>query len=60
MLIRIILNKCHKFKSFLYGNARFAENEGRTVIEIEVKPKVKKVRVVKPKRLLIVENDETA
>ena len=34
-----MLNKCHKFKSFVYGNARFAENEGKTVIEIEVKPK---------------------
>jgi hypothetical protein len=34
------------------------ENE---VIEIEVKPKVKKLRIVKPKKkLLIVEEDETA
>ena len=34
------------------------ENE---VIEIEVKPKVKKTRIVKPKKkLLIVEEEETA
>lgn len=39
MLIKTILNKCHKFKSFVYGNARFAENEGKTVIEIKVKPR---------------------
>ena len=39
MLIKTILNKCHKFKSFVYGNARFAENEGKTVIEIDVKPR---------------------
>ena len=36
------------------------EDETEEVVEIEVKPKVKKVRVVKPKRLIIVENDETA
>ena len=33
------------------------EDEPEEVVEIEVKPKVKKVSVVKPKRLIIVEND---
>jgi len=34
------------------------EDEPEEFIEIEVKPKVKKVRVVKPKKLLIVEDDD--
>ena len=39
MLIKIILNKCRKFKSFVYRNIRFAEHDGKQVIEVEVKPR---------------------
>jgi transposase len=36
MQIKTILNKCHKFKSFVYGRAYFAEHAGKQVIHIEI------------------------
>jgi len=36
MLIKTILNRCHKFKSFIYGNAQFEETRNKQVIEIEI------------------------
>jgi len=36
MLIKTILNRCHKFKSFIYGNAQFVETRNKQVIEIEI------------------------
>ena len=39
MLIKTILNKCHKFKSFVYGKAYFTEDEGRQVLNIEILPR---------------------
>ncbi len=37
MLLKTILNKCHKFKFFIYGNARFTDYAGKPAIEIEIK-----------------------
>lgn len=39
MLIKTILNKCHKFKSFVYGQVRFKNYFGETVIEIDITPR---------------------
>jgi transposase len=39
MLIKTILNKCHKFKSFVYGKAYFSENERRQVLKIDILPR---------------------
>lgn len=39
MLVKTILNKCHKFKSFVYGNVKFVTDSGEEQIEIEVKPR---------------------
>ena len=36
MQIKTILNKCHKFKSFVYGRAYFADHEGKQAIHIEI------------------------
>ena len=36
MLLKTILNKCQKFKSFVYGRSYFAEHEGKQAIYIEV------------------------
>jgi len=36
MQIKTILNKCHKFKSFVYGRAYFAEHAGKQAIHIEI------------------------
>jgi len=36
MQIKTILNKCHKFKSFVYGRAYFLEHEGKQAIHIEI------------------------
>lgn len=36
MQIKTILNKCHKFKRFVYGRAYFAEHEGRPAIYVEI------------------------
>lgn len=37
MQLKTILNKCQKFKSFVYEKARFAEHEGMQVIEITIR-----------------------
>jgi len=39
MLIKTILNKCHRFKSFVYGKAYFTEDEGRGVLKVEIVPR---------------------
>jgi transposase len=39
MLLKTILNKCHKFKSFVVGNTRFFEHEGVDAIEVEIIPR---------------------
>ena len=39
MLIKTILNKCHKFKYFVYGKAYFTEDEGRQVLKVEIVPR---------------------
>ena len=39
MLIKTILNKCHKIKSFVYGKSYFAEDEGRQVLKVEIVPR---------------------
>ena len=39
MLLKTILNKCQKFKSFVYQNARFHESGVNTYIYIDVKPR---------------------
>ena len=36
MQIKTILNKCHKFKSFVYGRAYFVEHAGKQTIHIEI------------------------
>lgn len=36
MQIKTILNNCHKFKSFVYGRAYFAEHAGKQAIHIEI------------------------
>lgn len=40
MLIKTILNKCHKFKSFIYGQVRLVNYFGENVIEIDIRPRV--------------------
>lgn len=39
MLVKTILNKCHKFKSFVYGNVRLVQTENHDVIKVEVFPR---------------------
>ncbi len=39
MLIKTILNKCHKFKSFIYVDACFFDFHGEDVIEVTIKPR---------------------
>jgi len=39
MLIKTILNKCHKFKSFVYADAYFSDFQGEDVIEVTIKPR---------------------
>ena len=39
MQIKTILNKCHKFKRFVYGRAYFAEHEGKQAIYVEIQPR---------------------
>jgi len=36
MQIKTILNNCHKFKSFVYGRAYFAEHAGKQAIHVEI------------------------
>ena len=35
-LIKTILNKCHKFKSFVYNNACLVEMGNREVVEVDI------------------------
>jgi transposase len=39
MLIKTILNKCHRFKSFVYRKAYFTEDEGRRILKVEIVPR---------------------
>ncbi len=39
MLIKTVLNKCHKFKSFIYGNIRFITVKGIQALEVEILPR---------------------
>jgi len=39
MLVKTILNRCHKFKSFVYTNVYFSEHDGRPCIDVEVEPR---------------------
>lgn len=39
MLVKTILNRCHKFKSFVYTNVYFSEQNGRACIDVEVEPR---------------------
>lgn len=39
MLIKTILNKCHKFKSFVYRDVRLVKVENREAIEVKVYPR---------------------
>lgn len=39
MLVKTILNRCHKFKSFVYTDVYFSEHKGRPCIEVEVEPR---------------------
>ena len=39
MRIETALNKCHKFKSFVYSKTRFAKHNGAECIEAEIKPR---------------------
>jgi len=39
MLIKTILNKCHKIKSFVYEKAYFTEDEGRQVLKVKIVPR---------------------
>ncbi len=36
MLLKTILNKCHKFKSFVFKNVKFIKHHGIDAIEIEI------------------------
>ena len=39
MLVKTILNHCHKFKSFVYETVCFMVENGETLIEIQVAPR---------------------
>lgn len=40
MLVKTILNRCHKFKSFVYGDVNFIENNGKLpTIEVQISPR---------------------
>jgi transposase len=39
MHIKTILNKCHKFKRFVYGRAYFTEHEGKKALYVEIAPR---------------------
>ncbi len=39
MQLITILNRCHKFKSFVYKKARFVDDQGDSVIEVTVVPR---------------------
>lgn len=39
MQLKTILNRCHKFKSFVYGNIQFVESKEKPCLEVEVLPR---------------------
>lgn len=39
MLVKTILNRCQRFKRFVYGKVRFVTRAGRDVLEVEMKPR---------------------
>jgi len=39
MLVKTILNRCHRFKCFVYAEVRFSEHHGRECIEVDVEPR---------------------
>ncbi len=39
MQVKTILNRCHKFKCFVYGKIRFVFHNGEECIEIDVRPR---------------------
>lgn len=39
MLIKTVLNRVYKLKSFVYGNARMAESEEGVELEVEIQPR---------------------
>ena len=45
MQIKTILNKCHKFKRFIYGRAFFVEQEGKQALYVEIQPRKNSVGI---------------
>lgn len=45
MQIKTILNKCHKFKRFVYGRAFFVEHEGKQALYVEIQPRKNSVGI---------------
>ncbi len=39
MLVKTILNRCERFKCFVYGQVRFVTEAGRDSLDVEVKPR---------------------
>jgi transposase len=39
MLVKTILNRCQRFKRFVYGKVRFVTQAGRDSLEVEMKPR---------------------
>lgn len=39
MLVKTILNRVQKHRSFVYGDARLLEQEGRLVLEVDIQPR---------------------
>ena len=39
MLIKTILNKCHKFKSFVFQRAKMVRYDGEDVLEVSIEPR---------------------
>ena len=39
MLLKTLLNKCSKYKSFVFSNVRYKEKDGEQVIEVDVRPR---------------------
>lgn len=39
MLVKTILNRCERFKCFVYGQVRFVTQAGRDSLDVEVKPR---------------------
>jgi transposase len=39
MLVKTILNRVQKHRSFVYGDARLLEEEGRLVLEVDIQPR---------------------